>query len=103
MEAEGPSPCSQDPSTSPLCWAIRISTSKLNFPIQFNNIILSSVPRSSKLPLDFIFPIKMYSFLICPTRATFPAHLILDLIILIIFDEEHNCGTFHLYSLYKFL
>jgi len=69
-----------------------------NFPPYFSKIhfilMLSSHLRlgllSGLFPSGFQTKI-LYSFLISPIRATFPAHLILfDLIILIIFGEEYK-------------
>jgi len=55
------------------------------------NIILPSVPRSSRWSLSLRFPHKtLYAPLLLPIHATWPAHLILHLITHITSDEEYR-------------
>jgi hypothetical protein len=55
------------------------------------NIILPSVPKSSKWHFPFRFSDQnCYEFLIAPTRATCLSNRIFDLIALLIFGEEYR-------------
>jgi hypothetical protein len=70
------------------------------FKINFNTI-LPSTPGSSKCfhPLSFSGQIIVYISDLSPTRATYPANLVLlNLSFLIIFGEEHKLWNFSLWN-----
>ena len=76
-----PEPVRSSPSPTPHCLKIHL------------NFILTSTPPSGSFPSGF--PTKtLYTSLLSPTRATYPAHLILlDFITQIIFGEEYRLSS----------
>ena len=63
------------------------------------NIILPSMPRSSKWDLSLSFPTKtQYTAILFPIRAACPPHLILDLINRTMLGEEYRSLSPSLYS-----
>jgi hypothetical protein len=92
MEPEGSLPCSQEPSTSPYS---EPDQSNPYHPISLRSILrLSTHLRlglTSGLFPSYIPTTILYAIPFAPIRATFPAHLILlDLIILIILGENYS-------------
>ena len=93
MEPEGSLPQSQMPTTCPYPEPDRCSPClPSNFLMIHLNIILPSMPGSSKCSLSSGFPtITLYMPLLSPISATFPACLILlDFVTLIIFSEQYR-------------
>jgi hypothetical protein len=76
-----------------LSWVrwIQLTTFRTIFKFHFN-IIFPSRPRPSKWSVSFRFPTKtLHAFLVSPTHATCPTHLIfLDLITQTISNEQHR-------------
>jgi len=86
MEAEGSSPCSQQPVTGPYLRPDALTFPNYSPKIHFN-ITFLFMPRSiewySGIPTEVL-----YAFLISPMRATYSAHLIvLHMITLMIYGK----------------
>ena len=75
-----------------LFWSTSIqSMSPSHFLKIHLNIIFSSTPESSSGLFPLGFPIKiMYTSLLSPVHAKFPAHLIIDLLTRILFGEDYR-------------
>jgi hypothetical protein len=91
MEPDGSLPCSQEPSTN-VCPEPDQSSPH---PISLRSILILSTHLRLGLPSGLFpsgFPTNMlYVFLFSPIHVTYPAHLILfDLIILITFGEQEQ-------------
>jgi hypothetical protein len=92
MEPEGSLPCSQEPSTVVY---LEPDQSSLSHPTSLSSNLVLSTHLRLRLPSGLFssgFPTNiLYAFLVSPIRATWPAHLILlVLIILIILGQEYK-------------